>query len=236
MLTKEKIMQLFHALNEEMVRRNLHASLLVCGGALMALSYNKERVTEDVDALYQPKAEIEEVVARFSETRNLPSNWLNDAVTGYLNLAVLEPIPVLSFSNLEIKGIPEDALLAMKLMAGRQKDEDDILLLLARKGLYDPELLIENAQYYFPRDLFIGKKMMLKNLINQFSSRELAERYYRNHHHHEHLIFELTQYTLDYTWPRCLSASEIVAAPAESDNQKNIKSLIEVLLKEEKLS
>jgi hypothetical protein len=46
----------FTALGERLARRSVVADLFVVGGAAMALAYDADRVTRDVDAMFVPTA------------------------------------------------------------------------------------------------------------------------------------------------------------------------------------
>ncbi len=50
----------------------------------MSLAYNRDRVTRDLDAVFEPKREIYDEAARMSADLGLPDGWLNDSVKGLL--------------------------------------------------------------------------------------------------------------------------------------------------------
>jgi hypothetical protein len=52
----------------------------------MCLVHEARDMTKDIDALYEPKAIINTIAAQIAERNNLPSNWLNDSVKGYVNV------------------------------------------------------------------------------------------------------------------------------------------------------
>ena len=58
--------------------------MVIVGGAAMTLVYRRDRVTRDVDAIFEPKMMIYQEVALMAEEHNIPANWLNDAVKGLL--------------------------------------------------------------------------------------------------------------------------------------------------------
>ena len=102
----------------------------------MALAYSTRRSTSDLDAVFEPTRVIYEMAESIDRERDLPPNWLNDSVKGFLpgadpNARVLFDLPGLRVT------IPSPRyLLAMKLMASRiERDEDDIRLLLGLCGI-----------------------------------------------------------------------------------------------------
>ena len=54
LLGRAELEQAFTALGDRLVRRGVVADLFVVGGAAMALAYDANRVTRDVDATFVP--------------------------------------------------------------------------------------------------------------------------------------------------------------------------------------
>lgn len=102
----------------------------------MALAYSTRRSTADLDAVFEPKAEIYGIAARMAEERALPRTWLNDAVKGFLPGP--DPNARVRFDDpgLRVTIASPRYLLAMKLLASRvERDEDDLRLLLGICGI-----------------------------------------------------------------------------------------------------
>jgi hypothetical protein len=100
----------------------------------MALAYSRDRVTRDLDAVFEPKREIYQEAARMAEDLGLPENWLNDAVKGLMPEKV-EPIEGTgSFSTrgLQVGVASAEYLFAMKAQAARQETDGEDLRALAR--------------------------------------------------------------------------------------------------------
>ncbi len=143
LLDAGRLRSLLTELGERLDRRGMAAQLFVVGGAAMALAFNRERVTRDIDAVFEPKSVIYEVAGRMAEQRGLDQNWLNDAVKGFLPGE--DPGAILHFERpgLAVRIASPRYLLAMKVMAARvERDEDDIRRLFevcafrtAREGL-----------------------------------------------------------------------------------------------------
>src|SRR5260370_12941286 len=100
----------------------------------MALVYDARHDREDVEAIFRPSGQSREAAASVAEANDLRSDWLNDAVKGFL-------VPhrqrvLFDFSNLKVF-IPEpDYLLAMKAMSARSDslDADDLRFLIDKLG------------------------------------------------------------------------------------------------------
>jgi hypothetical protein len=41
--------------------------------------------TKDIDAIFEPKSKIYEISKEIAQSQDLPENWLNDAVKGYMS-------------------------------------------------------------------------------------------------------------------------------------------------------
>lgn len=84
-LGEKSIMELFHKLNERLGGVEVSAIVYVFGGAALALSLERERVTQDVDAVFSPAREVREAVKQVARDNGVADDWLNDAGKGYVN-------------------------------------------------------------------------------------------------------------------------------------------------------
>jgi hypothetical protein len=146
-----EIKQYLGELNDELRAIDVKGEICLYGGAVMCLVYDARPATKDVDAVFKPTREIREAAGRVAAAHNLKSDWLNDAVKGFV---VSHPQRVLfDFSNLKIYVPPPDYLLAMKSLAARVDTEDvpDVKLLIDRLGLRKPEEVFAILEKYYPR-------------------------------------------------------------------------------------
>lgn len=60
-LDTEDVRALFQELSDRLEARGAQAQLFVVGGAAMALAYDQDRLTRDVDALFVPAPIVREI-------------------------------------------------------------------------------------------------------------------------------------------------------------------------------
>lgn len=138
MLTKERILELFVELDEELGRSGIRGDVFMVGGAAMAVAYDARPATRDVDAIWHPSAEVRAAAARVAARHeDLDDDWLNDGVKGFLpGEDVGERRVVFDEAFLTVSAASPAYLLATKLLASRvSRDEEDILLLYDLCGL-----------------------------------------------------------------------------------------------------
>lgn len=133
-LDAEAIRELLQELGERLAQRGLRADFYIVGGAAMLLAYGREQLARNIDAIFEPKAEVyAEAKAMAAEHKWLDGDWLNDGVKGFVNGP--DPVPdqvqvILSTGNLSVQVASPKRLLAMKVAAARaERDIDDIVTL-----------------------------------------------------------------------------------------------------------
>lgn len=78
LLGRAELERAFSALGDRLFRRGVVADLFIVGGAAMALAYDADRVTRDVDATFLPHGIVVEEARNVAEAMGLPPWWLND--------------------------------------------------------------------------------------------------------------------------------------------------------------
>ena len=143
---------LLGGLAERLREKGTFAKLHVVGGACMALAYERDRTTEDVDARVDAGHEaLEEAIREIAHEHDLPERWLNDQARGFIPEEDDGRSPTLYESqSLVVTGASGEHLLAMKLEASRAKDEDDIRYLLEHLGISDADRALEQHHALFP--------------------------------------------------------------------------------------
>ena len=110
MLTRSAILNAFTQLSEELGKRGVPGELNIVGGTAMIPAFNARNSTKDVDAIFEPEAEVRKVAANLA----LPAEWLNDAAKGFLSSSETLDLP-----NLRIQAPTPEYMLAMKVPAAR---------------------------------------------------------------------------------------------------------------------
>jgi len=114
--------------------------ILLIGGAYMLTQVHNRPTTNDIDVLLKdiddtttsPLYRTFKAAARAVASRNhLPNTWINDLVGDFLRNTGTVPQGALwrSYAMLEVYIPPSEYILALKLLAGRPKDRDDIYAL-----------------------------------------------------------------------------------------------------------
>lgn len=134
-LTGRRLLDLFGQLSAEMERRGEQAQLFVVGGAAMALAYDAARSTHDVDGAFEPSSAVRAASVVIAADRELPVDWLNDAVKGFLPGDDPSPQTVFESESLLVQVASPEYLLAMKLYSGRvENDRADAVKLFQIAG------------------------------------------------------------------------------------------------------
>jgi len=124
--------------------------MVLIGGAAMILYFGAKRTTRDVDVfiLRGGASELRQAVKLVADNRELPDNWLNDAAKGFAGVLLSDfyhrLIPLdYKFNNIRlyVLGIPE--LVALKIIALREQDLEDLELLLPKMNEKEKKVLVE---------------------------------------------------------------------------------------------
>jgi hypothetical protein len=78
LLDRAELERVFAALGDRLVRRGVVADIFIVGGAAMALAYDADRVTRDVDATFVPHGVVLEEARNVADAMGLPQWWLNE--------------------------------------------------------------------------------------------------------------------------------------------------------------
>ena len=129
-------MQALEELAGVLAAKGIDGRLFLVGGAAMALAFDARRTTRDVDAVFEPKSEIYDASAEVAQRLDLPDDWLNDAVKGFVPGTDPDAVPIFARPGLTVSAASARFLLAMKLRAARaEQDVGDIRFLVDLLGL-----------------------------------------------------------------------------------------------------
>ncbi|HEX5497115.1 MAG TPA: DUF6036 family nucleotidyltransferase [Mycobacteriales bacterium] len=167
-MTRERILDLFAELDEELRGSGVHGNVFIVGGAAMILAYDARPATRDIDGIWHPSSEIRTAVARITARHDdLEPDWLNDGVKGFLPGAPGDHRVVYEGDSLTVSAPSAEYLLATKLLASRTgRDEADILTLYNLCGLHTVEEGLDLVERYYPgRPIEAKVRFFLEELL-----------------------------------------------------------------------
>jgi len=84
LLDRAAIRQVFGRLDERLLQRGVVADIYVFGGAAMALTYDAQRSTRDIDAVFVPHGVVLDEARAVAAEFGLPDWWLNEQASAYV--------------------------------------------------------------------------------------------------------------------------------------------------------
>jgi predicted nucleotidyltransferase len=144
----------FTALGERLVRRGVVADLFIVGGAAMALAYDATRVTRDVDAMFVPHGVVVEESRAVADELGLPPWWLNEQASVYVS-GKEDPGKrrVFDHPGLRVMAASPHHIFAMKALAARTRDVDDLRTLAALAGVNSAVDALRICRDFFPDEV-----------------------------------------------------------------------------------
>ena len=175
-MSREEILAALAALDRELAACGVVGEVCLFGGAVMVLAFNARLATKDVDAVFQPATVIRELAARVAATTNLPPDWLNDGVKGFLSArheVTAGGLP--QFPHLRLTMPTAEYLLAMKCLAsrlgssaGEADDTADIVFLTRHLGLRSATAVMDIVTaYYPPNQVPVKAKFLVESLFEE---------------------------------------------------------------------
>ena len=151
LLGREELERAFTALGERLSRRGVVADVFVVGGAAMALAYDATRVTRDVDARFVPHGIVLEEARRVADDLGLPPWWLNEQATAYIS-GKDDPGKrrVFDHPGLRVMAASPEHVFAMKALAARTRDIDDLRLLAGMIGVETADAALRICADFYP--------------------------------------------------------------------------------------
>jgi hypothetical protein len=145
------VLDLFQALSDRLEARGVKATLFAVGGAAMALAYDPDRTTRDVDAVFTPAPAVREAAEEVAAARGLEPDWLNDAAKGFMPGGDDSPVTVFESEWLTVLAPSPEYLLAMKLFASRgERDLEDAAVLFNKAGYTSTQEGVELLMRSYP--------------------------------------------------------------------------------------
>jgi len=151
LLDRAAIEDAFRRLGDRLARRGVVADLYVFGGAAMALAYDARRSTRDIDAVFQPHGVVLDEARAVADELGLPQWWLNEQASTYVAPGGDANAPrVFDHPGLRVSAASPEHLLAMKVLAARRRDADDIRFLVKHLRLSTADDVLALCSEVFP--------------------------------------------------------------------------------------
>ena len=151
LLDRAAIEDAFGRLGERLARRGVVADVYVIGGAAMALAYDARRATRDIDAVFKPHGIVFEEARAVALELGLPQWWLNEQASVYVAPGGdPDAATVFEHRGLRVAAASPRHLLAMKVLAARRRDADDIRVLARHLELRDSGEVLAICADIFP--------------------------------------------------------------------------------------
>jgi hypothetical protein len=157
-LSREQILRALQSLSDELGQQGVTGEVCLFGGTVMVLAFTARLTTKDVDALFQPAQTIRELARRIASEQDLPADWLNDGVKGFISNrheTIMGNLP--QFPHLRLTMPVPEYLLAMKCMAARlggtadePSDVIDIVFLVRHLKLKSATEVLDLVGQYYP--------------------------------------------------------------------------------------
>lgn len=169
-----EIHELLENLGRRVARRGLHLDLFIVGGAALAMDFDRERVTADIDLKAKGSTDVlADLVEEIAVEEGLPSGWLNtDAAAWVPPLEPTWPEGGKTFGGLTVVVASAEVLLAMKLLSDRERDVDDMVALVRHLRVRDPREVVAIFQSVYP-DGAPARDPLREELL--VSAREIVE-------------------------------------------------------------
>ncbi|MEQ4303926.1 DUF6036 family nucleotidyltransferase [Plantactinospora sp. B6F1] len=169
LLDRAAIDNAFRRLGDRLARRGVVADLYIFGGAAMALAYDARRATRDIDAVFQPHGIVLDEARAVADELGLPHWWLNEQASAYVAPGGDATAPrVFDHPGLRVAAASPEHLLAMKVLAARRRDAEDIRFLVEHLGLASAEQVLSLCREIFPEEEVPGRaRLVLDDVFDE---------------------------------------------------------------------
>ena len=169
LLSRTAIEDAFTRLGTRLARRGVVADIYVIGGAAMALAYDSRRATRDIDAVFQPHGIVLEEARKVAAELGFPAWWLNEQASVYIAPGGDSAAPrVFDHPGLRVSAASPEHLLAMKVLAARRRDVEDIRLLLRHLGLTGLAEVLDVCAQVFPDEAVPDRaRLLIEDILSE---------------------------------------------------------------------
>jgi hypothetical protein len=168
LLDRDRIIGLLTELGSMLAARGERADVFVVGGAAMALAYSTRRSTRDLDAVFEPKQAVSAAAKEIARAHDLPEDWLNDAVKGFLPGSDPNATTLFEQPGISVRIASPRYLFAMKAAAARiERDAEDLQFLYRICGFGSLDEALDCVAAHYPPHLLSPKsELLLRELLN----------------------------------------------------------------------
>lgn len=170
-MSREEIEENLRLVGHYLCEQGLIGEILLVGGAYMTLVLHRRETTKDVDAYFAAQAEaIRDAAARVAQEKGLPTDWLNDAVKGFV-YSQPEMSLWLEYPGLRVYAPEPSYIFAMKAIAGRPADIRDLRSLRDILGLKSSSEALDVVTRYVPQRLLTPRvQYLIESLFDEEDS------------------------------------------------------------------
>lgn len=162
LLDRGSIEQLLREVSDELAAKGVRGRMFVVGGAAIALAFGRERTTQDVDAVFEPKDVIYAAARLVAARHGLADDWLNDGVKGFLHGSDPNATVHLDEPGLSVEVASPRYLFVMKAVAARvDRDAGDIRHLYGQCSFGSVQEALDFVQASVPGNLIPPKTQFL---------------------------------------------------------------------------
>ncbi len=156
-MNRNDIMKYLSMMNDELQKAGHRGEIVLAGGAVMLLVIKSRAMTKDVDAYFGVQSDqIRKAARAVARKEGLPDDWLNDGVKGFF-YGTPPQLQLASFSHLNVYTVTPEYMIAMKAVAGRSGDIDDLKSLVRHVGIKSAEAALEIIEEYVPARLLTSQ-------------------------------------------------------------------------------
>ena len=159
-LTQVEIRAALDELAERLSARRAQGRLYVADGAAMALAYDSDKLTRDIDAaIIEGHGAVIEAAREIALSRQWPTTWLNEQATPYMpTVPDRRGLVVFDHPALKVVVASREHMLAMKVRAARSSDVADTRRLLQETGLSGADEVEALVESVFPGECLGGRQ------------------------------------------------------------------------------
>lgn len=180
-LDRKTLLQALGLLDARLRQQESYGEICIFGGATMILAFDGQFATRDVDAIFVPKEKVTKAIEEIAEELELPVDWLNDGVKGFVSAkGDLTKDDMPQFQNLRVLRPTASYLLAMKCLASRvasygsRGDSRDIWTLCQHLKLTKAEEVVKLISDYYPESQIPAKaRYLVEEILQEGANGEL---------------------------------------------------------------